>query len=171
MSCIHMSQRSAVGYPLVLSDTYSFNLNVRPVDLTIRLSQQEYTVSESSGVVLIDYVVIRPDGELTPFPLNMTISFRDISATGGNTNDNSMKIMVKILLFSVAGTDYDNSTIIVYSSMVEPLVVNTLNLTIIYNDDYVESTEEFSISLDIQARVSPSSITTATVVVMDDDSK
>ena len=53
----------------------------------------------------------------------------------------------------------------------QAIVNNTEQVTVIYDDDLVESIEEFEINLDIEARVSSSSVTTATVAIIDDDCK
>ena len=46
--------------------------------------ESAYTVMETEGAVFIEYNVRGPvDGDPTPFPLTVTASFIDISATGG----------------------------------------------------------------------------------------
>ena len=68
--------------------------------------------------------------------------------------------------------DYNDSTI-TFSMIVDPqaIVNNTQKVTTIFDDDLVESIEEFAIILNIEARVSSSSVTMATVEIIDDDCK
>ena len=67
------------------------------------------------------------------------------------------------------GIDYDNTTH--YSEVFSAQAVSISKSITVFNDSFIEATEAFTVSIELTAPVSNSSITMTTIVIQDDDGK